>query len=50
MLILSSYVLVACINTIYKNGHLGDLVRCVLSFNFWAQELYIRGLKHAGKV
>ena len=33
MLILRSYVLLACINTIYKY----DLMRCILSINFWAQ-------------
>ena len=43
MLILNVYVSLACINTISKYGHacLGDLVRCILSFTFWAQELYI---------
>ena len=39
MLILSIYILLECINKIYKYGH--AWVRCILSFNFWAQELYI---------
>ena len=29
---------------------LSDLVRCILSFNFGAHELYIWGLKRAKKV
>ena len=29
MLMLSSYVLLACINAIYKYGHAWELVRCV---------------------
>ena len=29
---------------------MGDLVRCTLNFNLWAQELYISGLKRAWKV
>ena len=37
MLILSIYVLLECINTIYKH----DFVGCTLSFNFLAQELDI---------
>ena len=42
---LSNYVLLACINAIYKYGsRLGDLVRCI-SFNFWAQKFYIWDLK-----
>ena len=41
MLILSSYILVACINTIYKYGHDGSIL---------AQELYICSLKSARKV
>ena len=49
MLILSSYVLLACKNAIYKYG-LDELVRCILSFSFWAKELYIWGLKCARKV
>ena len=50
MLILSSCVLLAFINTIYKLwSRLGNLVRFILSFHFWAQELYICGLKRAWK-
>ena len=41
MLIFSSYILLACKNTIYKYGHACGLVRFMLSFNFWAQEPYI---------
>ena len=41
MVILSSYVLLECINTFYKySSRLGDLVKRILGFNFWAQELY----------
>ena len=39
MLILSSYDLLAFINPIFKYGH--AWVRCMLHFNFGAQELYI---------
>ena len=28
-------------------SRLGDLMSCILNFNFWAQELNISGLKHA---
>ena len=43
MLILSNYVLLESKNTIYKYGHAdhADLVRCILTFNFGAQELYV---------
>ena len=37
-----NYVLLECINTIHKIWTcLDDLVRCILSLNVWAQELYI---------
>ena len=41
VLVLSSYVLQACINAILIWSRLGDLVTCILSFNFLAQELNI---------
>ena len=40
MVIFSTYVLLACINTIIW-PRLGDLVKCISIFNFGAQELYI---------
>ena len=44
-----------CSSIVYKHilqiwSRLGDLVRCILSFNFWAQALYILGLKRVRKV
>ena len=50
MLILSRYVLLACINALFKLSHLGELVRYILVFNFWTQDLYTSGLKCARKV
>ena len=49
MLILSSFFLLAGINTIINMVSLGDLVSCIINF-FGAQERCISGMKCARKV